>query len=92
MTIVLVLDERDDVGVCIDGVDAGVTIAVPGRPPLATRHAIPPGHKVAVRPVAPGAPVHKYGEVIGVATTAIQPGDHVHTHNLDTVRADGVTA
>ena len=43
---------------------------------------IPAGHKVAVVDIAVGAPVRKYGEVIGVATAPIRAGEHVHTHNL----------
>ncbi len=43
---------------------------------------IPPGHKIAVALVAAGDPVVKYGQVIGFARTAIEPGQHVHTHNL----------
>lgn len=43
---------------------------------------IPPGHKVAVRHIAKGAPVHKYGEVIGIASEEILPGAHVHMHNI----------
>jgi altronate hydrolase len=43
---------------------------------------VPPGHKVAVRAVAAGAPVRRYGQVIGMARHAIAPGQHVHGHNL----------
>jgi altronate hydrolase len=43
---------------------------------------IPRGHKVAVRPVASGEQVRKYGQSIGVATRDIGPGEHVHSHNL----------
>ncbi len=46
------------------------------------REAVPAGHKVATAPVPRGAPVRKYGQIIGVATRDILPGDHVHTHNL----------
>lgn len=53
-----------------------------GGQPFSTRQRIPAGHKVAIRPVAPGQPVLKYGQVIGQATAEIQPGDHVHSHNL----------
>src|SRR5215217_1953790 len=28
------------------------------------------------------APVRKYGQILGFATEAIRPGEHVHTHNL----------
>ena len=37
---------------------------------------IPPGHKVAVRAVAAGAPVHRYNQIIGTARQAIAPGQH----------------
>jgi len=40
------------------------------------------GHKVALASIAAGQPVHRYGHAIGLARQAIQPGEHVHTHNL----------
>lgn len=43
---------------------------------------VPPGHKVATRAVAAGEPVVRYGQIIGAATAAITPGQHVHVHNL----------
>jgi len=43
---------------------------------------IPPGHKVATTDIAQGAPVRRYGQIIGVATQPIAAGQHVHTHNL----------
>jgi altronate hydrolase len=43
---------------------------------------VPPGHKVASCAIAAGEPVRRYGQVIGTATQAIAPGQHVHTHNL----------
>jgi len=44
---------------------------------------IPPGHKIAVRPVAKGQPVRRYGQVIGFASQDIAAGQHVHTHNIE---------
>ncbi len=44
---------------------------------------IPPGHKVAVRAIAAGAPVRRYNQIIGTAKAPIAPGQHVHTHNLE---------
>ena len=41
------------------------------------------GHKLAVAPVAVGEPVRKYNQIIGFATVPIEPGDHVHTHNVE---------
>ena len=44
---------------------------------------VPPGHKIAVRALRPGAPVRRYNQIIGTAKAAIAPGQHVHTHNLE---------
>jgi altronate dehydratase small subunit len=33
--------------------------------------------------------VRKYGEDIGLATVKINPGDHVHTHNIESQRGRG---
>ena len=43
---------------------------------------VPPGHKIATRPIAAGEPVRRYGQIIGSATQPIAPGQHVHVHNL----------
>ncbi len=43
---------------------------------------VPAGHKIAVRAVAKGKPVHRYNQIIGFATQDIAPGDHVHVHNV----------
>src|ERR1700751_5330386 len=43
---------------------------------------VPPGHKIAVRDVPKGAPVHRYNQIIGFATQPIKAGDHVHVHNV----------
>lgn len=39
------------------------------------------GHKLARRDHAEGAPVIKFGQVIGYATQPIAAGEHVHAHN-----------
>ncbi|HWB48014.1 MAG TPA: altronate dehydratase family protein [Stellaceae bacterium] len=43
---------------------------------------VPAGHKIATAPIAAGEAVRKYGQILGFASAAIAPGDHVHTHNL----------
>jgi altronate hydrolase len=52
--------------------DEGVTVA----------GLVPPGHKVATRAIAAGEAVRRYNQVIGTATQAVVPGQHVHVHNL----------
>ena len=53
------------------------------REDFAVRGLIPPGHKVATRALGPGDAVRRYNQIIGFASQAIAPGEHVHTHNLD---------
>ncbi|MCW5750972.1 MAG: altronate dehydratase [Alphaproteobacteria bacterium] len=55
--------------------------AIPGEATSAVGH-VPAGHKIAAMRIGHGAPVRKYGQIIGFATTDIAPGEHVHTHNL----------
>ena len=50
-------------------------------PGVLTTQRIPAGHKVAIRALSPGDPIHRYGQIIGFATQPIAPGQHVHTHN-----------
>jgi arabinonate dehydratase len=49
---------------------------------LTATQRIPPGHKVAVRPIQQGEPVLKYNQIIGFATRPIAPGEHVHVQNM----------
>ena len=44
-------------------------------------------HKIALRDIAPGESVFKYGECIGEATAAIARGGWVHVHNVRSRRA-----
>lgn len=46
------------------------------------RSSVPSGHKLAISSIRRGDPIFKYGQVIGVASRDVEPGDHVHTHNL----------
>ena len=42
------------------------------------------GHKYALRPIAEGENIIKYGNPIGHATAPIAQGEHVHSHNMKT--------
>jgi altronate hydrolase len=44
---------------------------------------VPAGHKVAVREIASGEPIRRYGQIIGFASRAIAPGQHVHVQNCE---------
>ena len=81
MATLIRLSDRDNVGVAIGGIAPGTEIEVDGLR-LVARDAIPFAHKVALRPLRPGEEVIKYGVPIGRATEPIEPGMHVHVHNI----------
>lgn len=89
---VVVMAESDDVGTALRDLSPGEHVPyVVGarRGEVAVAQPIPFGHKVALRAVATGADVRKYGAVIGRATCDIAEGQHVHVHNLAGVRGRG---
>ena len=47
---------------------------------------IPFGHKIAIVRIGRNELVLKYGEVIGEATEPIEEGEHVHVHNVKSLR------
>lgn len=74
------LNAADDVVIARVEIPAGTKLLAEGGIEVAAR--VPPGHKIAVRPVAQGQPVRRYNQIIGFATRAIRAGEHVHVHNL----------
>ncbi len=85
--VAVLLHARDDVAIARLPLNRGVKLRLPGQSVagaalLEVRQRILAGHKVALRALAPGEPVLRYGAIIGFATQPIQPGDHVHSHNL----------
>lgn len=90
MSRAVLLDPRDDVAVLVEAVASGaeiMLIGAHGTLSLTVAEALPLGHKVAVRALGEGEPVRKYGEVIGRMTAAASAGDHVHVHNLVSLRS-----
>lgn len=53
---------------------------------LNTISAIPIGHKVALKDLAVGDTVIKYGVDIGKVVAPIKAGEHLHVHNVKTKR------
>jgi altronate hydrolase len=83
----IVLHASDNVAVARVALAEGTEIARPGGTTLHVRAAIGAGHKIALRAIAPGEVVLKYGQAIGVASAPIVPGDHVHVHNVEVAQA-----
>lgn len=88
----LVHDRRDNVGVVVvenltAGTDLlGVVTEDNSEIRAVCNQDVPIGHKVALRDLAVGDVVIKYGQDIGKVVAPIRRGDHVHTHNLKTKR------
>jgi altronate hydrolase len=75
------LHPRDNVAIARVPLSAGAELHIAGLR-LIARAAVPAGHKVALKHVATGETLVRYGQIIGRASKNIAPGDHVHTHNL----------
>jgi altronate hydrolase len=82
----LQLHPSDDVAVALAALDSGARLGVGGSE-ITLRQPIPRGHKFALRPLAAGQTVVKFGWPIGKMRAAASPGDHVHVHNLETALA-----
>ncbi|MBR1401100.1 MAG: UxaA family hydrolase [Prevotella sp.] len=77
----ILLKETDNVAVLLKDLHKGDVIEVNGRQ-IALLCDIRFEHKVAIRDIAEGENVLKYGLPIGHATQPIRCGEHVHEHNL----------
>lgn len=75
------LSPLDNIVVLARSVRAGEVIEVDGRQ-IAMPTPLGLGHKLALRRIVKGEKILKYGVPIGSATTDIEPGAHVHLHNM----------
>jgi altronate dehydratase small subunit len=88
----IAIKEQDNVATAIKDIPAGQeavvgvgeqTIIIP------VTQDINYGHKFALRIIAKGEAVLKYNCVIGRATCNIEPGQHAHVHNMESLRGRG---
>jgi altronate dehydratase small subunit len=77
----VVLMPGDNVAIACRRIAPGESLTIAGVALLAS-DLVPLGHKLALRPIAPGGKVLRCGVPIGSATRAIAAGEHVHTQNL----------
>jgi len=92
MQQIVVLNDADNVATSLVALEAQSRIEVElngERRTITMLDAIPFGHKLAIQSIALGDEVLKYGEVIGRASEAIEPGRWVHVHNVESVRGRG---
>ncbi|HUX98639.1 MAG TPA: UxaA family hydrolase [Candidatus Deferrimicrobium sp.] len=82
----IILHPDDNVATVLEKLEEGTEIEIEKQNKLiekiVTTKKIPFLHKIALIDISKGAPVIKYGQIIGKATMDIKKGDHVHTKNL----------
>jgi hypothetical protein len=88
------LGEHDNVVVLTRAVEAGESFAGTAHETWTMSAHLDVGNKLAAAPIAAGERVVKLGMPIGTATQAVEPGAHVHSHNLrsDYIPTDGAQA
>lgn len=84
---ILKIHENDNVAVAIETIPAGSEVSVSGET-ITARTEIPAGHKMALRDIAEGEQVIKYGCPIGNTKEAVKKGDWIHVHNVKTGLGD----
>ena len=76
--------DQDNVATLLGEAAAGALLQIvgpAGRHNLTAREKIELGHKVALATIPEGAPIVKFGIVIGIAVRPIARGEWVHLHN-----------
>jgi altronate hydrolase len=84
---VLWLNPLDNVVVALRPIRKGDTFELEGNRITAIED-VATGHKVAIQLIPALTMVVKYGEEIGEAKIDIQPGAHVHVHNVRDITAE----
>ena len=88
----VILNAKDNVATALADLKDGDTLELKaGEEDLTLKltDPVPFGHKFSLNHISLNENIIKYGEIIGRATKDIAPGAHVHTHNVDGIRARG---
>ena len=78
----------DNVAVAVRPVAAGEAVVVKDEERVRAAQDVDVGHKIALRAIASGGTVYRYGEPIIEATEAIEAGAWVHVHNTRPIPGD----
>lgn len=91
--IALKVNDMDNVATVFGEVAMGMPVKIKDKKGneqvIISKGNIPYGHKIALCDIEQGMQITKYGEEIGQATAVIKTGEHVHVHNLESMRARG---
>jgi len=76
---ILQMAADDNIAIALRDLVVGESVDLTG---IKVTEPIGRGHKIALVDIAAGQQVSRYSQVIGIATSPITAGQHVHTHNL----------
>jgi (2R)-sulfolactate sulfo-lyase subunit alpha len=80
----------DLVGVAVRDLDQGPVrggyLTGPESISVRLNEPVPLGHKLALADIAAGQEIIEYGQRVGIASSDIRQGDHVHVHNMRSAR------
>lgn len=88
----LILNPKDNVAVALSELTAGEKIEFTVEnmsSSISLVDDIQFGHKFALASLKAGDEIIKYGHVIGLATESVEAGQHIHVHNVESIRARG---
>jgi len=80
------LHKEDNVAMALSDFAAGAALSIEGNS-VTLKDAVEYGHKFSLVAIPKGEDVIKYSETIGVASRDIAAGEHVHVHNVQSLRA-----
>ena len=85
-------DPADNIATMLADVKAGEEVFVTGKAGLSgfTVTAVtdvPVYHKISLAGIPEGGTISKYGNPMGIAIKPITKGEHVHVHNIASLRA-----
>ena len=93
----IIHDEKDNVGVVViektkKGQECSAWIMENDKTiKVHSTNEVPLGHKIALKDLAEGDTILKYGHDIGKVVKSIKKGDHVHVHNFEQGVGRGTT-
>ena len=83
---VVIINPADTVGVVTEPLSRGDLARLANGESFSVLNDIPVYHKIALKDIAAGEKIVKYEKCIGQATENIKKGQHVHSHNLVSLR------
>lgn len=81
----LILASTDNVATATSDLKPGETLIIDGKE-VKLSDEIKLGHKFSIKPIKKGDFILKYGEIIGAASCDINKGEHIHVHNIHSLK------